>query len=607
MSRSLFQTIKKIPNKIKRFSSTLKWFFRYIKQAGIWIFIGVTTATVISGLTIPVQLWALGETVNQFTINQGLDGVLSTIILWLVLMVGAQFIGNVMSRWSETMRRYLEEKVILHVQTDLYKKATSIEYGYFEKEAYYNNLQRANSGMGNYFIQIVFQTYNLLELIVKIIGLAFLVGQGHWAIPLILLVAGIPIFFLQGKYNVENYLLSKEQTPDTLLMNYLSNLLTSRQAAKEVRLYGISDYLINRWKKLYEKIRVQILQQSIRHRIYMALIESLHALTFGISLWLLIRSLQAGELTIGLFTTIIYAVISMQSDWEWSIRYFGWIQEDYMRFVRDLLSFFSLPNKANLNSTASPKLLNMNQGIKIELNNLSYSYPDTTGLVLKKINLTIHPGEKIALIGKNGSGKSTLVKLISGLLEPTAGEIRINEKIVASESIWQQTSVVFQDYNQYHMTVKENVGLGDVEKIEDRVYLNQAIAKGGATSLVEKWETNIDTMLGPTFGGQDISGGEWQKVATSRGFMPKAHLYILDEPTASLDAIAEEQVYQRFQEMAGDQTAILISHRIGFASLADRIIVLEDGEIVENGTHEELSVKNGEYAKLLSLQAKWYQ
>lgn len=584
--------------------SALKWIITYGKRAGIWILLAVSVAMIINGLTMPIQLWALGRIVDSWVVNRGFLYLFFVILPWIGLMITVRIIGSLTSAWGEMKRRQLEENMTLHIQTDLFNKTTDVEFSYFENEDYYNKLQRANDGMGGVFLGLMFQTFSVLESIVRLAGLSIIAIQGHWAIPLVLFAAGIPIFILQSKFSVERYNLAYDQTPQFRLMHYFVELLSNREAAKEIRLYGVSSYLVGRWRTLYEKLRLEILHQSIKQRLIVGLVESLHVVTFGVSLWLLILSLQSGQLSLGAFVTVIYAVLSMQSDWEWTIRWIGWIYDDYLRFVRDWLSFLSLPERTKQADEKFPLATN---GLKIEMQNVSYTYPNTTHQVLKNINLAIQPGEKIALLGENGSGKSTLVKLISGLLQPTEGEIRVNGEVIQdTETLWNETSAVFQDFSQYHMSARENIGLGDSEKIDDIHHIREAAKKGGAADFIDTWEKEFVTMLGPTFGGNDLSGGQWQKIAISRGFMPIAQLFILDEPTAALDALAEKKVYERFQAMAGEQTAILISHRIGFASLADKIVVLKDSQLLEYGTHEELEALNGEYAKLLRIQSQWY-
>lgn len=240
---------------------------------------------------------------------------------------------------------------------------------------------------------------------------------------------------------------------------------------------------------------------------------------------------------------------------------------------------------------------------------MTFCYPESDRAVLHDVSLEIQPGEKVALLGENGAGKTTLVKLLLGLYDPTQGVICYDGhdlRTLEPNCVWEQVSAVFQDYAMYHLTVRENVGFGKLERLNDTTAIRRAAKLGGAADFVEGWKDQFEAYLGPTFGGRDLSGGQWQKVATSRSFMRQPQFLVLDEPTAALDPQAEVEVYKRFQEMAGGRTTLLISHRIGFARLADRIIVLKEGHVVESGTHQELLASEGEYAQLFATQAKWY-
>ena len=246
----------------------------------------------------------------------------------------------------------------------------------------------------------------------------------------------------------------------------------------------------------------------------------------------------------------------------------------------------------------------------IEVRDLTFTYPGAERPALRGVSFTLPAGEKVALVGENGAGKTTLVHLLLGLYTPTEGSVHIGGQDLREldpAPLWASTGAVFQDFTQYHLTVRENVGLGHVDHLGDHAAVHRAAGAGGAADFVEELPERYETVLGPTFGGRDLSVGQWQRVATSRGLMRGADLLVLDEPTAALDPKAEAEVYGRFAEHAGGRTAILISHRMGFARLADRILVLKDGELIEQGTHDQLVRLGGEYAHLFATQARWYQ
>lgn len=578
------------------------------RKADVKSLVGVIVLSLLSGVAAPAQLWILSRIINSLFSSHSAS-ILLNLLPWFICLSLFRILENFSTTSSESLRNYLEEKMTLEIQADLLKKAYSVPYINYESQEFYDALHRANEGMGGVFLGFVFQLVKILENLVKIGGYVWITLEAHWTIALIILCGGVPILILQNKFNVERYKLVYDQTAENRLLNYFVQITSDRKAAKEVRLLNVSDYLINKWEIIYKKLRSEYFKQLSRQRIFTGMVELLPAISFAISLYLLFWSLISTDLNIGNFTIVIYAVTSLQNDWEWTIRYIGWLQEDYLRFVKDLLSFLNFSESSDLGE--NPCVVShtdyTNQ-LRIDIENATFSYPNSSEKVLKNLTFSIQPGEKIALLGTNGSGKSTLIKMLLGLLKPTKGTISFNgclDHTFGSELT--QTSVVYQDYCEYHLSLKENIGLGDTKKSQSNNLIRKAAEKGGVNDFVHKLTDQYDTILGTEFKGVDLSGGQWQKVATSRSFFKEAKLIIFDEPASALDSFSEEKMYKRFSEIDNHTTAIMISHRIGFAKFADRIIVMDKGEIIESGSHDELIQLNKWYAKLLKLQQERYE
>lgn len=594
------------------FFQSLKEMLQLTKRADKALLSKVIVSSFISGLAAPGQLWILGEVTERLIGVVSVSDVTSTLFPWLLGLSILRLLGNFSVYWGDSNRQHLEEKMTLEIQSDLFLQSIYTPYSYFENQEFYNALHRANEGMGGIFLGFIFQLVKILENLVKVIGYVWITLQASWVVPSLLLIGGIPIFFLQSRFNVDRYALTYDQTTDTRLMHYFVGLLSSRRASKEIRLFAASDYLIDRWQGIYNKLSFNKMKQERKQRLIMILVESFPILTFGFSLFILLSILRDGEIGIGVFVIALYALTTLQSNWEWTIRYFGWLQEDYQRFVKDLLFFTrqekSIPDKTNQEKEEQIENIPL-KGVSLSIRDLSFSYPNSSHEVLKNINLEIVSGEKIALLGVNGSGKSTLVKIILGLLEPSKGKIILNgQEEDVSYSLMSQTSVVYQDFCEYHLNVKQNIGLGDVNQITNQKKIERAAAVGGVADSIDGLDDRYDTQLGATFGGRDLSGGQWQKMATARGFFKESNLVIFDEPASALDAVSEEKMYNRFiSEMTSKgKTAIIISHRISFARLADRIVVMDNGNIKEEGSHQELLNANQLYAHLLKTQEKSY-
>ncbi|WP_193556203.1 ABC transporter ATP-binding protein [Paenibacillus ginsengarvi] len=613
MRKSLNKAAASIYEGLGRLIRLASYFWRSGRLAALVV---IGTA-ILQGLAPVVELWALGRLVDRLSAfisetggaySGGILSGLREVLPWVALIVFSRLAARALAHLNSYAGTIMQETMTLVIHSEISSKAAAVPLRDYELPEFHDKLSRAKSGMGLNFANLFVMTFMLLRSIVTLAGLVVIATRGHWLIPVLILAAGLPVLRLQNKMNDQRYALVHGNTLRNRMKSYVLRLLTDRSSAKEVRLFGLGPYLTERWYSIFEEVRKRTFRQAVRQRTRMALAQTLPVISFGVSLALLLGSIVSGRLTLGAAVSVIAAVLSMQSNWETCIRTAGYIHELFLRFVKDLLGFLDMPEREE----EGRQLLESFEpgGCDITVDNVSFTYPGSSEQAVKGIKLRLKPGEKVALLGENGAGKSTLVKLLLGLYEPSEGAIRYGSQNIAEverSAVWGRVSAVFQDYAQYHLTVRDNIGFGLVGAMNDRALLRKAARGGGAAVFVERWEQEYETYLGPTFGGRDLSGGQWQKVASSRGFMREPLFLALDEPTAALDPEAEADVYRRFRDMAGDRTALLVSHRIGFARLADRILVMKDGELIESGTHESLLAHGGEYAKLLSAQSQWYR
>ena len=402
-----------------------------------------------------------------------------------------------------------------------------------------------------------------------------------------------------------------------MILNYFVTLMTTDTYNKEIKLFNLSDFFIVRfWKlatKLYEQDKKQALQQYLTNFGW----SNLNTLAnSGIYLYVALQAI-VGRISLGGVTLYTQTASQVGSNFRSLLNS---ISSTYQNTLYVNLLFEFLAYQPTIASPANPQPVTYSEdgeGLAIEFRHVSFTYPGRnpeTEAVLKQVSFTIRAGEAIALVGHNGAGKTTLVKLLTRLYEPDEGEILIGGKNIKDyelETLRRQIGVIFQDYVNYQMTAGENIGVGRIEEIENDEMIRKAAHKSGAHTVVEKLPQGYETMLGRWFKNvresAQLSGGEWQKIALARAFMREAHILVLDEPTSSLDARAEYEVFQHFRALIEQRTALFISHRFSTVRLADRIFMLEHGQLIESGTHEELIALDGRYAELFQLQARAYR
>ena len=434
-----------------------------------------------------------------------------------------------------------------------------------------------------------------------------LVGFSPWLAVLVILAA-IPNFLSNSRFAEMSFRALTRRAPEARLLRYIETLLTSNESIKEVKLFGLGEAL----KARYLNLSTQFMEEDriiARKNTFASLAWGMlsNLAYYGSYIWVIIRTI-AQEVTLGDMTMFLSVFRQSQQAVQQLLRNFSSLYENNL-YLDNLVEFLKVePALVSVkNGIIAP--IPIEKGIRFE--NVSFRYPGSEKMVLQNINLFINAGESIALVGLNGAGKTTLIKLLTRLYDPTEGRITIDGidlREIDLKSLHQRFGVIFQDFVRYQFSVRENIGFGQIEDLDNQSRIDMAADRGGADEVIAELPDGYDTVLGRRWNrGHELSGGQWQKIALSRAFMRKAEVLILDEPTSALDAEAEYQIFLRFRELMEGRIAVLISHRFSTVRMADRIVVLSEGRIVELGSHLELMGHNQAYAHLFNLQAEGYR
>jgi ATP-binding cassette subfamily B protein len=487
------------------------------------------------------------------------------------------------------------------------KHASELDLTAYEDPVFYDRLERARVQATDRLVMI--QSIGRLELqLITAIGWSAVVMLYSPWLMLLLIFAVLPAFIGETHFAFLGYAKNFRQTPIKRQLDYLRQAGATKEAAKELKLFNLSEFFTSRFAKLSDIVYHQDVDLA-RKRLGVGSILSVISTGgyYGAYAYVIWRTL-IGQWGIGTFYFLTAAILNASSNIQQVLSTLSGIADQAL-FLTDLLAFFQM--KPTIQS--KPNALLPPHPIKrgFEFRNVSFVYPGTDRLVLDRLNFHLDPGERVALIGENGQGKTTIVKLITRLYDPTHGEILldgIDLREYDLEALYREIGVIFQDFMRYEMTARENIAVGKIEELSDLSAIQAAAKKSLADEVIARLSAGFEQMLGRRFeGGVDLSGGEWQKLALARAYLRDAQLLVLDEPTAALDARSEYQVFQRFAELTSGKMALFISHRFSTVRMADRIVVLENGSIAEEGTHEQLTQMGGRYAEMFELQAASYR
>ena len=529
--------------------------------------------------------------------------------LWNLIAIefGLVILTTAMGRAIILIDNLLSELLTYRTSIKLMTHAATLDLDQFEDAAFYDKLERArqqNYGRAALLSQVFSQFQDFITIAFLAAGL---IVFNPWLI-FVLLLSIIPSFLGEAYFNAKNYSLIRSQTHGRREMEYITFIGSSDESAKEVRVFDLSDFFITRFRKISSKFYTATRNLEVRRSMLGTILSLPGSIGYYIAFIFIIKGVLVGTISIGGLTFLIG-----------SIRQLGMLSQNVMKRVslvakgalhlRDFFDFFKIEPK--IKAVKNPRKFPhpIQHGFTFE--NVGFKYLNSSRWANRHLNFTLHSGEKIALVGENGAGKTTLVKLLVRLYEPTEGRILLDGhdlREYALGDLRAEIGIIFQDYLRYQMTTSENIAMGNIKQKDNNKLIEKSAKQSLANLIIEKFPDKYNQMLGRRFNsGIELSGGEWQKIALARAYMRDAQLIILDEPTAALDAKAEFEVFQRFAELTKDKAAMLISHRFSTVRMANRIFVLEKGEIMEIGSHEELLEKGGKYAELFQLQAMGYR
>jgi ATP-binding cassette subfamily B protein len=527
---------------------------------------------------------------------------------WLVAAeFGIAIFGSLLSRAIDFLDALLADKYTRYVSIRVMKHAAGLDLTAYEDPVFYDRLERARVqatdrlGMIQSIGRLVQQSITAASLSVSI----FLFSP--WL--LLLLIAGIlPAFLGESHFAFLGYARNFRQTPIRRQLDYLRVLGGSREAAKELKLFGLKDFLIERFTSLSDRIYDEDVSLARRRLIAGSFLSMIGTAGYYSAYVYVIWRTVAGALSIGTLTFLTGAIVQASNNIEQIFSTLSSIADQAL-FLTDLLAFFAMQPtiRTKPNALRAPRPILRG----FEFRDVSFKYPGNSRWVLNGLNFHLRAGERVALIGENGEGKTTLVKLLTRLYDPVKGQILLDGVDLREydlDDLYREIGVIFQDFMRYEMTARENIAVGQIDALPSLELLKHAARKSMADEVIERLPRDYDQMLGRRFeNGVDLSGGEWQKIGLARAYLRDAQVLILDEPTAALDARSEYEVFQRFAELTSGKSALFISHRFSTVRMADRIVVLENGGIGEDGNHEELLNRNGRYAEMFEMQAASYR
>lgn len=622
------QGIKDLPRFCKElvggFFSRLLYTFKMVWETGHWILFAMLAITVFTGIMPIVGSLISKEILNelQTVISERLVsetvGSAYTAVFWgsmvmflLIFYFLYKILNQVIGRIDTAVTRIAGEKVVRHVKLQIMNKAKEVDIAAFDRPEFYEKLENANREAGTRPIYVLSSTFDALSKLISLITyiIVLVTAPNMWWISIVMVLVSVPTAAISFYYRRKNFMYMRARSKDRRQMNYYSDIMVNKDMVKEIRMFDLGDKFTERFDGVfdgyYRGIRKLILKESFWQIAVTVLSSAANCIFFA----MIAFKVFAGDIQIGDYSLYTGALTSIASNVAALISVSASVYEGTL-FIDNLISFMN-EKPTVVPASPSPSRVEHGSAHTVEFKNVSFRYPGTERYVLKNINLTLRPGETAVLVGLNGAGKTTFIKLLTRLYDPTEGQILLDGKDLREydvKDLYSMFGIIFQDFGKYAVDVEENISFGDVNREHITENIVDAAKSANADEFIQKLPRGYSTPLMRYFeqDGTELSIGQWQKLAIARAFYSTSDILILDEPTASLDPMAEQEIFNQFDVLRKDKTTIFVSHRLSSATTATKIIVLEYGELVEEGTHRELMEKKGKYYELFTTQARRY-
>ena len=620
--KSIREVPKYLCNLIGGFFKRLFYIVGLVWGTSPWLMICMVLLCLTTGL-LPVAgafigrelLNAINEVLTAGGVNlessilDSIKGTLATVAIFLMMQFAYQFLNRILNRLQNMVNSIAGELVANHIRMKLMHKAKTVDLGSFDRPDFYERLENANREAGMRPIQILSATFNVISSIISAVSFVVILCTIGWLVPIIVLVLAAPTAIVNYVFRNRHFWYMRHRSKDRRQMNYYSDVVTDKDLAKEMRLMDLSDVFIGKYEETFKKYFRGLRRLIVKEGIWQVIAALISLVAEGILFFYIAYHVVEGQMQIGDYSLFAGALTSIGSYVSAMIGSTAIIYEGTL-FIDNVMTFMR-ETPTVVSTLETPRTPERHVPHTLTLEHVSFSYPGTDKEVLHDISATLHSGEKIVLVGLNGAGKTTLIKLITRLYDPTAGRILLDGHDIKEydpKELYRLFGTIFQDFGKYALTVSENIALGDTRAPLDPARVQRAAEAGNADDFIATLAGKYDTPLMRFFEADatELSIGQWQKLSIARAFYADSDILIMDEPTASLDAIAEQEVFDHFSRLASDKLTILVSHRLSSAVSADRIMVIGEGTLLEMGSHEELMAKEGAYYTLFTTQAKHY-
>lgn len=613
-------SLRDFPRYIKEllggFFYRLFYIFKLVWETGPWILFAMSLMALLAGIMPVIGSLLSKEILNELQVvvtDRALGSVIDNfygthVVFLLIFFFVYRILNRVMTRIENSVTRIAGELVVKRVKLQIMEKAAAIDLASFDMPEFYEKLENANREAGNRPINILSSTFSVVSTVISLFSYGIILSTELPLATLCILMVSIPSAIVNFVYRRKHFSYFRMRSKERRQMNYYSNILVDKDIAKEIRMFDLGDTFIEKYKNVFDIYYRGLCRLIVSESVWTVLIAIISALVNCVFYLVVAYGVFTGKYKIGDYTLYTGALASIATAVSTLISTSANIYEGTL-FIDNLISFM----KAEPHIRAvTEKPATLRRGAHtIEFENVSFSYPESDYRVIKNVSFRIEAGETVVLVGLNGAGKTTLIKLLMRLYDPIEGRILLDGIDIREYDpgkLHEIFGIIFQDFGKYACTVSENIMFGEISETPSKDRIRNAAAASGADEFIEKLPEGYDTALMRYFehSGIELSGGQWQKLSVARAFYSSSDILILDEPTAALDAISEQEIYNQFDALRRDKTTIFVSHRLSSATSADKIIVLEYGEIIEEGTHRELMDRKGRYYELFSVQAKRY-